>query len=83
METLPEAPKPKWYYSIWFVLVMLFLVMGPFGLPLLWKSPRFPRWAKIALTIALALYTYWLFAATMAAVRAIVDHYGQLQSFTQ
>ena len=83
MDLTPEAPKPKWYYSIWFVLVMLFLMLGPFGLPLLWKSPRFPQWAKIALTIVLALYTYWLIAATMTAVRAIVDHYGQLQSFSR
>ena len=82
-EITPEPQKPKWYYSIWFVLVMLFLVMGPFGVPLLWKSPRFPKWAKIALTIAVALYTYWLIAATLAMTRAIMDQYRQLQSLTQ
>ena len=32
--TTPEPQKAKWHQSWWFVLVMLFLVLGPLGIPL-------------------------------------------------
>ncbi len=50
----------KWYYRIWGVLLLLFVILGPLGLPCLWKSPQFSRPAKIVLTIAVILYTGWL-----------------------
>lgn len=53
----------RWYHSVWFILCMLFLVLGPMALPLLWKSPRFSHRAKVGLTIAVAVYTLWLIAA--------------------
>lgn len=65
------SPTDRWYHSVWFVLAMLFLVLGPLALPLLWGSPRFSRDAKIGLTIAVALYTLWLIAALGAATWAI------------
>ena len=72
MSPLPDAPQPKWYHSVWFVLLMLFVVLGPFGLPFLWNSPRFPRWVKIVLTGVALLYTYWLIASTIWIVRIIL-----------
>ena len=54
---------------VWFVLLMLFVVLGPLGLPFLWKSPRFSRGAKIALTIATVIYTGWI----LLAIRAILE----------
>lgn len=36
---------------IWYVLVML-AVVGPMAMPLLWQSERFPRWAKVLLSLA-------------------------------
>ena len=41
-------PPPKWYYQPSSVVLLLFFVLGPFGLPLLWKSPAFSRGMKIA-----------------------------------
>jgi len=32
---------PKWSYRAWPVVLLLFLTLGPFGLPLLWRSPSF------------------------------------------
>ena len=65
------APPSKWYHNLWFVLVMLFVVLGPFGLPLLWKSPHFTRPWKWVLTALTVLYTVWLTAASIHLVEAV------------
>ena len=72
MEPSDGAPRPRWYYRPWWVLLILFAVLGPFGLPLLWKSPSFSRWSKIALTVAVAAYTILLVEAVRLAIRAAV-----------
>lgn len=55
-----EDEKEKWYLKPVSVVLSLFFVLGPFGLPLLYKSPRFSRKAKIILTIAVLIYTFYL-----------------------
>src|SRR2546422_10925161 len=72
MGTSDGAPRPRWCYRPWWVLLMLFVVLGPFGLPLLWKSPSFSRWSKIALTVAVAAYTILLVEAVLIAIRAVI-----------
>jgi len=53
----PGVPeRPKWYYRPVWVLVLLFLVLGPFGLPYLWRSPRFSRRWKVVLTVLVITY---------------------------
>ena len=76
--TLPQPPRAKWYHNIWLVLLMLFFVLGPFGLPLVWSNPRFSRTVKIALTAATLLYTVWLLQVTMQMVHAVTT---SLQDF--
>ena len=76
----PPAPKARWYYNVWFVLATLFFVLGPFGLPLVWKNPRFSRPVKIGLTLAMALYTWWLVDLTVKMAQAIVGHVNQFNS---
>ena len=51
---------------------MLFVVLGPFGLPLLWKSPSFSLRSKIALTVAVAAYTILLVEVVLIAIRAAI-----------
>lgn len=58
-----------WYHNIWFVLGMLFFVLGPFGLPLVWRHPRFSRGTKWGLTIATVLYTVLLIETVIRAVQ--------------
>ncbi|MBI4003396.1 MAG: hypothetical protein HY353_00060 [Candidatus Omnitrophica bacterium] len=76
----PNAPKPKWYYNVWFVLVMLFFVVGPLGLPLVWKNPRFSRWVKVVLTIVMAVYTVALIDATIRMARVIMQTVEQFNA---
>ena len=79
MSAMPEAAKAKWYHSVWFVLVMLFFVLGPFGLPLVWKNPRFSGWVKIALTVAMVVYMYYLVAFAVTIFKFTRNEFDQLQ----
>jgi hypothetical protein len=54
---MPEQPQIPWILTKAGVLVMLFLVLGPFGLPFLYKSPAFTKGQKAVWTAAVLLYT--------------------------
>jgi len=56
-----QAGEPsKWTENRWAVLVLLFLVLGPLALPLLWRSRQFsPVWKAILTTLVLGL-TVWI-----------------------
>ena len=57
------------------------VVLGPFGLPLLWRSSRFSRAAKVLLTALTAVYTLVLLRETLQAVRlarAMLASVGQM-----
>lgn len=71
----------KWYHNTWFVLGMLFFVLGPFGLPLVWKHPRFSRRTKWILTIATALYTVLLIDVSIRAVQRSLQLLNQFAPF--
>lgn len=43
----PERP--------WVVLLMILVLLGPLGLPMLWKSPHFSRRSKGLLTVLVCL----------------------------
>ena len=67
-----SAP-PAWYYRPWAVVVLLFLVLGPLGLPLLWKSPSFRRGWKIVLTVTMVVYTVMLVDSMVVATRMAME----------
>ncbi len=59
-----ENDKIKWYLRPLGVLVLLFVVLGPLALPLLYKSPKFNKTLKLILTIAVIIYTsYFIFVS--------------------
>ncbi len=67
-----EPPAPlKWYYRPVWVLVLLFLVLGPLALPYLWRSPCFSRRLKIVLTVLVVAYTGLFIDETIRFVRAV------------
>jgi len=85
-----EGPKPapaaagsKWYYNVWFVLFMLFFVAGPFGLPLVWKNPRFSGLIKLILTLTMVLYTLLLVDMTVKAVRSVLQEVERINAAYQ
>lgn len=65
---LDPGKEVKWYYRPWFVIFMLVFFLGPLGLPLVYKSPRFNlRW-KIGLTLLMLVYVWSLTWGTIEIV---------------
>jgi hypothetical protein len=67
-----ENPKIAWYYGRTFVILMLFVVLGPLGLPFLWKSPRFSRGWRWALTILSLLWICMFMAGIVQSVSEVL-----------
>ena len=78
-------PRSKWYYNRWVVLILLTpLVLGPFALPLLWKSPKFSRLAKLILTFLTLLWTIlFVVYVIKRVVPAITNEMNQLNAVFQ
>jgi hypothetical protein len=76
---MPKDEKVKWYLRPVSVVLSLFFVLGPFGLPLLYKSPRFSRTAKIILTIAVVIYTFYLIFISLEIARELYERMEEFQ----
>ena len=76
---MTENQKTPWTLTKSGVLVMLFLVLGPFGLPFLYKSPEFTKNGKMAWTLAVLLYTAALVALIVVMIMYILRLFSQLQ----
>jgi hypothetical protein len=74
-----EDGKIKWYLRPISVVLLLFFVLGPFGLPLLYKSPKFSKTLKIILTIVVIIYTSYLVFASLEIGKELYRRIGELQ----
>lgn len=74
-----EEGKMKWYLRPFGVILLLFFVLGPFGLPLLYKSPKFSRTLKIILSIVVIVYTFYLIFASLEIGRELYTRMEELQ----
>jgi hypothetical protein len=77
---MPKDEKVEWYLRPLSVVLSLFFVLGPFGLPLLYKSPQFSRTSKIILTIAVVIYTSYLIFISLEIVREL---YKGMEAFKE
>ena len=64
-----KEEKVTWYLRPIGVVLLLFFVLGPFALPLLYKSLKFSKTLKIVLTILVMIYTSYLVIATVEIAR--------------
>jgi hypothetical protein len=51
-----------WYYKPLGLAFLALFALGPFVLPMVWKSPRLDKNAKLGATALVALFTLWLCA---------------------
>ncbi len=75
-----ENEKIKWYLRPLGVLVLLFVVLGPLALPLLYKSPKFNKTLKIILTIAVIIYTSYLIFVSVELGMEVYRRIEELQN---
>lgn len=86
LESDQPVARPKWYHNVWVVLFMISPIgLGPFGLLLLWKSPRFSWSAKkwlTAFTLAwTALACWYVTAVVVPAIMKEVNQFNSTLSF--
>jgi hypothetical protein len=74
-----EDEKIKWYLRPISVVLLLFFVLGPFGLPLLYKSPKFSKTLKIILSVVVIIYTSYLIFVSMEIGKELYRRMGELQ----
>jgi len=68
---MENEEKVRWYLRPLGVVLLLFFVLGPLGLPFFYKSPKFSKKLKILLTIAVMIYTAYLISVSMEIARKI------------
>jgi len=81
VEVVPERRRSnrEILENPWTILAMLFLVMGPLALPLLWWSRRFSIFWKIVLSILVTVYITGLGYLAWCAVQQAWQSIEQLR----
>ncbi len=74
---LGEKPKEPWYFKI-SSLVVAFLCVGPFALPLVWFHPRYNNKVKLIVTAIVLILSYFLGLLLADAIKNITNYYQQL-----
>lgn len=73
-----DKPQVKWYFSTSAVVVVL-LIVGPLGLPLVWLNPHYKITTKIAVTvlvIALTVLFSYLIASAYSNLMKQIEGLG-------
>jgi len=78
-----EDGKIKWYLRPISVVLLLFFVLGPFALPLLYKSPKFSKTSRIILTVIVIIYTSFLIFASLEIGRELYIRMEELQGILE
>ena len=73
-----QASSEAWFYQPFWILVLAFLVLGPFVLPLAWLSPKMTYGAKVGLTVIVLVYTGLLLYFTFALVVFTLHQFSEL-----
>ena len=73
-EFLEKKPGAKWYFKT-SILVVSFLCVGPFMLPLIWLHPRLPRIAKIVISLMIIVVSYFVYKVVSQSLQTVSSYY--------
>ncbi len=76
-EYLEKKPQEKWYYKT-SILIIAFLCIGPFALPLLWLNPRLTRNKKIGISVIVIILSYFLGIFFIHSMKLINEYYQMI-----
>jgi O-antigen/teichoic acid export membrane protein len=79
MKMPAKDKKAKWYLKPVSVILSLFFILGPLGLPLLYRSPYFSKRTKVILTIAVIIYTIYLIFVSLELGIQLYKRFEELQ----
>ena len=71
-----EKYLKRWYYRPWAVIALIFFLLGPLGLPLVFKSPFFSRRYKILVTALTIVFFTGLTLVSIESIQAVIRAYG-------
>ena len=77
-EFLNKKPQVKWYFRT-SVLVIAFLCIGPFALPLVWVNPNFNRTKKVIISLIIIIVSYYLGVLFVKSLKSLNSYYDFLQ----
>ena len=66
--------KSKWYFETW-SLVVAFICVGPFMLPLVWKHPRLSQKSKFIITALVIIVSYIMTIYLLKSLKIIASYY--------
>jgi hypothetical protein len=69
-----QDKRDKWYFRE-SVLIIAFLSVGPFALPLVWFNPRYGIKAKIVISAVIIILSFILGAMFITSLRSIITYY--------
>ena len=73
-----EEKKIQWYFRKSFIIIAVCCV-GPLALPLIWWRPK-TTWAwKIGFTLAILVFSWFLFQFTVESLRILKEYYGLIE----
>ncbi len=78
---LDKKTQEKLYFKTP-ALIIAFLCIGPFALPLVWLNPRFSKKSKIIISVIVIILTYFLGIMLANSIQSISKYYQQLNQFT-
>jgi len=78
---MENKQQDKWYFRTT-SLVVGFLLVGPFVLPLVWSNPRFNNRIKIIITIVIIILSGLLLVAAAGSLKVLIDYYRQITNLT-
>ncbi len=71
---IESREQGKWYYRP-AVLILAFLCVGPFALPLVWLNPNFSRKTKIIITAVVLVLSIYLGFLFVGALKSLTNYY--------
>ncbi|MCX5696831.1 MAG: zinc ribbon domain-containing protein [Candidatus Omnitrophica bacterium] len=80
-EMLQEKPQETPWYFKTSRIVVAFLCVGPFALPLVWLNPRFSRKTKLVVTIIVIILSWYLGSLFNNAMKSFKQYYGLISQF--
>ncbi len=69
-----EKKQEKWFFKPQTV-VIAFLCVGPFALPLVWFNPRLSTKAKVIITVIVLILSYVLGILLVNSTKSLIKYY--------